>query len=699
MGKKISIKEFPKILERRDQFVIRFTMPSEANATESQYIRELGTATHEEDAPDIPEDTTWQLYEGLYEFKTGNQLGERTHMRKTEEGPGREGRPIVYIMYSADPVADNFRGTKVESGPPARPIYTIIAKSTDPVDLDDFGVADLVVVIGMESVAVDLLMYMRVTGVKSVIVPEGVLDRFQASERIHHGPTSFKAERPVIWRGTEENLYHLCLATTVPMIDKCISMLFSVYPHFRPYANANFATQPISDFEALTGQPLVTVDINTDPGKNLNLMMTLVTWTVSFGFTQQKNLHVQLASRARSIAAKVSTKAPTDGEFKGYLDKCGLKLTDLSAWFDEVMGQVICIGDCSEFDPNYRPQFDNQHRRINHNRMDHMGFNTAIRINDLMEYGEYNQLYYSPDDPIRAMEQWHWENLCQIRIVYENKHTSTVRFATAVIEHIRTIFTQLKEEWLTEIEKLEPLVGRLADHPYLGLVKTLPDTLQVGKVPRACVVGLLYFEDNLKTDIEKTKWQDYQVAAVKEKVKSESHLSICEAIAAGIPKDSLTAKAQLMKYVKLEECNRITSGLSEDDINSIYFYLQGQEAKGVWHAAEFKRRTNDFLNTLRETARTLLEKRFNRQRETVMDRINSLQDGPAKDAARVRVQDIRQQFETVLDLKTDFLALLPVRPEGTDAAKVQTTTDDLFGLWGRLDEFNFANLNNLNFAG
>ena len=120
--------------------------------------------------------------------------------------------------------------------------------------------------------------------------------------------------------------------------------------------------------------------------------------------------------------------------------------------------------------------------------MDEYGeFDSSLKIDKLMTVQGYQDRF--------DVDEWTAALLTQARMVYEDKHPTTIRFAMNCIAVAKKHLKGLGGHYVTDLNAGVSLQKQITSCPYVGMVSKIPASHQVAAMPR-----LLYWGDKQRAN-------------------------------------------------------------------------------------------------------------------------------------------------------------------------------------------------------
>ena len=321
----------------------------------------------------------------------------------------------------------------------------------------------------------------------------------------------------------------------------------------------------------------------------------------------------QLHSRYKAAVASDNGVAVGFDEFKAFYSKVSFDKDDFPGLTTEALGHVVALDKIGQF------AFD-------------------LPVAKLMDVGEYQKWF--------GIDEWTAALLTQARMVYEDKHSTTIRFAIGCIGVSRKYLVGLGSDYEADLKVGTALSKDIEACPYVGMVSKIPSGHQVATMPRLCYIGVLY-RKRLMNSEEKEAFKHYAIANVISQVSNSNQRSTCEALANILPVMDVTATASLMVALPIDEANTLMEG-KDDSFVSAVLHLCNQEAHpGVWAKAYNARLANDARRKFMAEFNGHAEKLIERERTARNNRAVQCRSSKERDAIMIengsweqRVRDI-----------------------------------------------------------
>ena len=129
---------------------------------------------------------------------------------------------------------------------------------------------------------------------------------------------------------------------------------------------------------------------------------------------------------------------------------------------------------------------------------------------------------------------WGGALLNQARLVYEYKHSTTLKMAYGTLELIRADFALAGERFTADLDTMDQGAAAYRNHPYCGLRGVIPEIRQIKNFSQVAYAGLIMYRKNLIKEDDKLDFDQYAVGGVIEHVDPDADARtvelVCESI-------------------------------------------------------------------------------------------------------------------------------------------------------------------------
>jgi len=184
--------------------------------------------------------------------------------------------------------------------------------------------------------------------------------------------------------------------------------------------------------------------------------------------------------------------------------------------------------------------------------------------------------------------------LVQLRLVYENVGSNSLRWGLGVARDVRALVGDDQDIWNDEFTIAEDHGERVRLAPYIGLRKEVEDILQVKRVCKLAYIACILHKKNCRTDQERTNMERYAITAIRAHVGSEVNIAVCEAIADQLPTHGTTAISRTISWVLADRAAIMLAKYSTEERSRIEDYLMTKYETCPWsrRQAEIKARSD-----------------------------------------------------------------------------------------------------------
>ena len=174
----------------------------------------------------------------------------------------------------------------------------------------------------------------------------------------------------------------------------------------------------------------------------------------------------------------------------------------------------------------------------------------------------------------------------QMRMVYEDFHSVSLRFGLSILDLVRKNFLQMGGAFAKEIQTASKLKSRVASQPFISLAAGQPEELQTKNHPRLIYGGLLYNMRCLEGTPAAKQFEDYAIAKICESIPSLTDRTLVKDAIASLPSATATAVSSFIRGLGIREANAQMDHRSTDFKEEVYRILAEDMKPCEWVTQE-----------------------------------------------------------------------------------------------------------------
>lgn len=180
------------------------------------------------------------------------------------------------------------------------------------------------------------------------------------------------------------------------------------------------------------------------------------------------------------------------------------------------------------------------------------------------------------------MSPWQTAVYTQMRLIFQNYHSSTIKFAGSVIELVRNFCNKIGGKFQADFLAVSAITAEILTKQYTALARSVLITRQINSFARICYIGLLYHRKCLGSEDEKKQFSLYNIDGVASHVTPANDKKQCEAIVSVLPINNIVATATIAQFLGVQETVDILINFSPEEQDQIYTYLKSLPHPGEW---------------------------------------------------------------------------------------------------------------------
>jgi hypothetical protein len=656
---------------------------TQANAVQRDVVRGLFNEGAGDNRAHVEEQTNVRIFDTLADFKMSIARELLVAAEDEELDWGDEDRPSVVLIVAENEVPEQVFPRCIKMGPPADQHGVVIAVWDDALEWQAHGWHIPLLVMGPSQAASEVLDYLLVKDINTRVYPPAYRTMRATRKRDVRAAKTFDIIKPNAWKATDAQLHVLGQDQLVEKVDVVMSYALLYYPHLAVWLSTNCTVREIADYEFHTGRVLEPTTLELDPIKSDKTMIWAAMHLCGCAFSQEEMVGFQLWNRIKALSAAMNGKDPTKAVVEAERAIARFTAGVSNTWLDAMFGQLLAFGfdRANLFHADGTPDIDKP-----------PSHDPYFKVSDLITRPEYDRWYGSDGEGLEPISDLAWSIMMQLRIVYADMHSSTVKFALGVRILAAPHVIHLQGPWRAELETLDQVAGEIAGRPFTGLVKQLPEHHQVASWPRFAVVGLDYHKRSLKDEKEKDTWDKYNVGGIRKKISPPQDLDICDAVVDLLPKQNVVAIAMMIETKSFQDSRKMLEGRDKVFTDAVYYFLRDRPNPGAWATEQRLKRTNVELDRIREFVKTMMTEILSETSARLLEEITDTVPAAERDYLKARLKNfltmVRAQFNPVGDL----VALIGPSMEEIDEGAKTTLVQKMAGL---LDVGKFLTLEEL----
>lgn len=335
----------------------------------------------------------------------------------------------------------------------------------------------------------------------------------------------------------------------VPQDTKVLSAAFSAFPWIQSRLRDQYNV--IKD-----NHPDVTniLGIRMPPAKttSFSALEVMCAYTLALlgpTYSRDDMYKSQIRTRLSAVAAGITSGSVDLQQAESIINGFAWDPKIHSGAIDEVMGYVLCIDKDLDYDPEIQEENLCPLRTIQNECYDSEFFKSLV---------------------------------VQMRLVYRNHNSSSIRFGMNVIPVIKKDVKALPQVFGTELDALEERTKQLITRPYINLVCTVDPKNQVSTYKHVVYAGLLFHGKNLSDEADRKEWEKYNVEAIAKTLDRSDVRAVIATVVDNLPRLSVDALAKYIAKKTNSDAELVLENKPTDLIDQVFTICLGFDEPGEW---------------------------------------------------------------------------------------------------------------------
>ena len=340
----------------------------------------------------------------------------------------------------------------------------------------------------------------------------------------------------------------MLLCVSLPLETRMLSILFCLYKQVRTYIASTFHL--VSLPQNFNVHLQWHWQLNSTTAHQIATGLALLTPA----FSSDTKIASKIAYIINAVAAAGNSEKVTEEEVRRMKTDSGWTLKDISGRLKSVICRIVCMN--KEYDHS-----------------------SAVKVMELCPVEDIVSHFDLTD--------WAGALITQARMVYEQYHSKSIRFAVAVLPEIEKLFPKLGFAWEEEFGSLQHYREQLSNRPYTGLAES---NMTVSRVSRAVYIGLMYYKANLVDQVDIENFNHFNIAGVKNHIRPQSDIITCDHLISILKVGKISAVIEFAAICPFQQAEKMIARLSDTDQETIFNSLASKTVKGEWYSVEKARR-------------------------------------------------------------------------------------------------------------
>ena len=261
---------------------------------------------------------------------------------------------------------------------------------------------------------------------------------------------------------------------------------------------------------------------------------------LGMAYNNDKTRVTQVLSRVKALLATITWTTITDSKIASWMGDITWDTKDVSREVVEMLGRILAVDET-------------------------LKYNRCLEKDQLISAATAGALTPHPILFTALYEQ--------MRMVYEDYHSVSLRFGLSVLELVRKNYLQMGGAFAKEIKTASKLKSRVTSQPFISLAAGQPEELQTKNHPRLIYGGLLYNIRCLEGTPAAKQFEDYAIAKICESIPSMTDRTLVKDAIASLPSATATAVASFVRGLGIREANTQMDHRSADFKEEVYRIL------------------------------------------------------------------------------------------------------------------------------
>ncbi|XP_057341521.1 uncharacterized protein LOC130678386 [Microplitis mediator] len=415
-------------------------------------------------------------------------------------------------------------------------------------------------------------------------------------------------------RCTEQSLVSLLRDPMIPREDKALS----VYLFMFPYVEAAIATRATI---VLRSYVLPEAGAGKDLESQKFFMAAVGLFTLGFAHSNVKRIYDQVSRRLKAACVSGGFLTLNSRDVQAAAGQVHWTQGEAAPVINDILGNIIC----------YNKQFQYQ---------------PEIPILDL-----------APLDEIAARHDMHRFSkylLEQMRVVYQNYHSSSIKFVPAIIDHFANSLGQDHAAFQKEVKSFRLIQPTVVGSPYIGLRAQLPEAYRIRNFPRLVYAGLLYHKRTLTDPRDIDFFKNYKVDKIKHHIPLSDQIFIEELVNI-FPLPEVSSLVISLKLATLERGRQIAASKDPRLIREALDELRRDPNRGPWADEKIHQEDSAAIAIMVEQAKTIVRERIDATFEVKRMAVGAINDATARQQAQIELSRWKDNMEREALQKLDHI--------------------------------------------
>ena len=273
----------------------------------------------------------------------------------------------------------------------------------------------------------------------------------------------------------------LVSSTAIRLNSKILSVGFHLFPWIRPWMRRKFLVAKYSDATRVYTTLKSAENVAKSRLATEDYIAATSLCMLGMAYNNDKTRVNQVLSRVKALLATITWTTITDSKIASWMGDITWDTKDVSREVVEMLGRILAIDE-------------------------NLKYNRCLEKDQLVSAAIAGS---QTPHPILFTALYE-----QMRMVYEDFHSVSLRFGLSILDLVRKNFLQMGGAFAKEIQTASKLKSRVASQPFISLAAGQPEELQTKNHPRLIYGGLLYNMRCLEGTPAAKQFEDYAIAKI-----------------------------------------------------------------------------------------------------------------------------------------------------------------------------------------
>ena len=413
----------------------------------------------------------------------------------------------------------------------------------------------------------------------------------------------------------------LVSSTAIRLNSKILSVGFHLFPWIRAWMRKKFLVAKYSDAAKVYTTLKSPENVAKSRLATEDYIAATALCMLGMAYNNDKTRVNQILSRVKALLATITWTTITDSKIASWMGDITWDTKDVSREVVEMLGRILAVDES-------------------------LKYNRCLEKDQLISAATAGALTPHPILFTALYEQ--------MRMVYEDFHSVSLRFGLSVLELVRKSYLQMGGAFAKEIKTASKLKSRVTSQPFISLAAGQPEELQTKNHPRLIYGGLLYNIRCLEGTPAAKQFEDYAITKICESIPSMTDRTLVKDAIAALPSATATAVASFVRGLGIREANAQIDHRSADFKEEVYKILAEDLKPCEWVVQETAAKSTASMQKFYREAATLMKTRVEDLYKEDIDRASRELNAEKKIKMYDRAQTWKTKFYEVMG-KTEQL--------------------------------------------